>query len=124
MPEPDEEIEIFALDLFRVDAGGCGTERCVRSAQRCCIAAQADQMLDHLGVRASRQQCRKQRILPGPRMINLVDLTCGRDSLSANGFSGHSAGLFGLSKAGEPWDIVRSEEHTSELQSQSNLVCR
>src|SRR2546427_1735139 len=24
----------------------------------------------------------------------------------------------------EVWGIVRSEEHTSELQSQSNLVCR
>src|SRR5256886_6381451 len=23
-----------------------------------------------------------------------------------------------------PWDVKRSEEHTSELQSQSNLVCR
>src|SRR2546430_11832090 len=23
-----------------------------------------------------------------------------------------------------PWPVVRSEEHTSELQSQSNLVCR
>src|SRR2546430_12588112 len=25
---------------------------------------------------------------------------------------------------GAPTDVVRSEEHTSELQSQSNLVCR
>src|SRR5688572_31862202 len=24
----------------------------------------------------------------------------------------------------QPWTSVRSEEHTSELQSQSNLVCR
>src|SRR5689334_24624459 len=24
----------------------------------------------------------------------------------------------------EPWDAVRSEEHTSELQSQFHLVCR
>src|SRR5688572_32043552 len=25
---------------------------------------------------------------------------------------------------GGGWDVARSEEHTSELQSQSNLVCR
>src|SRR5690606_39698819 len=23
-----------------------------------------------------------------------------------------------------PWDVIRSEEHTSELQSRENLVCR
>src|SRR2546430_1358620 len=27
-------------------------------------------------------------------------------------------------RAGVPWSPLRSEEHTSELQSQSNLVCR
>src|SRR2546430_12649567 len=44
---------------------------------------------------------------------------------------GHG-GVRGLSRrvresraaAGQPADPVRSEEHTSELQSQSNLVCR
>src|SRR2546427_5914513 len=29
-----------------------------------------------------------------------------------------------LQKRGDRWYILRSEEHTSELQSQSNLVCR
>src|SRR5688572_31252106 len=29
-----------------------------------------------------------------------------------------------ITKLGRPVDQVRSEEHTSELQSQSNLVCR
>jgi hypothetical protein len=66
-------------------------------------------MLDHLGIRASRQQCRKERILLRPRMINLVDLTCGLGSFGANGFGRPSASLFGLSKAGEPWDIVGCE---------------
>ena len=42
-------------------------------------------------------------------MISLVDLTCGRESFGANGFGGHSAGLFGLAKAGEPGDIVGCE---------------
>src|SRR5689334_24563186 len=27
-------------------------------------------------------------------------------------------------RAGTPWRLVRSEEHTSELQSQFHLVCR
>src|SRR5256886_4080936 len=30
----------------------------------------------------------------------------------------------GSARAGTPGDAARSEEHTSELQSQSNLVCR
>src|SRR2546430_6907930 len=30
----------------------------------------------------------------------------------------------GVQGAGAPVDLTRSEEHTSELQSQSNLVCR
>src|SRR2546430_9655811 len=30
----------------------------------------------------------------------------------------------GALRVGETWDHCRSEEHTSELQSQSNLVCR
>src|SRR5688572_31629938 len=29
-----------------------------------------------------------------------------------------------VARSGDTEDIVRSEEHTSELQSQSNLVCR
>src|SRR2546430_4303872 len=33
-------------------------------------------------------------------------------------------GLPGLSIHLHPWPMCRSEEHTSELQSQSNLVCR
>src|SRR2546430_5243531 len=46
----------------------------------------------------------------------------------------HGAGSFcSAASAGEPWTTIgrekaanpiRSEEHTSELQSQSNLVCR
>src|SRR5688572_32017426 len=30
----------------------------------------------------------------------------------------------GQARAGAEWIVERSEEHTSELQSQSNLVCR
>src|SRR2546430_6868760 len=35
----------------------------------------------------------------------------------------HLAGLFGIGLLASPL-ALRSEEHTSELQSQSNLVCR
>src|SRR5579859_6894665 len=35
-----------------------------------------------------------------------------------------SAPAAGLSSGIPAWTITRSEEHTSELQSQSNLVCR
>src|SRR5688572_31378824 len=34
------------------------------------------------------------------------------------------AGVHAVSKDGIRWELARSEEHTSELQSQSNLVCR
>src|SRR5205085_7169317 len=43
--------------------------------------------------------------------------------LAAEGFSPTP----GRSRSGPPWRhrlAIRSEEHTSELQSQSNLVCR
>src|SRR2546430_1829199 len=51
----------------------------------------------------------------------------GQDECLDGGFSNHDAGLEELSP-GERDGLVdlhlRSEEHTSELQSQSNLVCR
>src|SRR5258706_5203450 len=31
---------------------------------------------------------------------------------------------FGVDLVGETWELTRSEEHTSELQSLTNLVCR
>src|SRR2546427_1984797 len=34
------------------------------------------------------------------------------------------AAALGLGRGGDRREVVRSEEHTSELQSQSNLVCR
>src|SRR6266853_3534228 len=52
-------------------------------------------------------------------------------SANAHGLTGRSAEPTGVdlvtlpsSLVGEYWPLVRSEEHTSELQSQSNLVCR
>src|SRR5690606_39465189 len=33
-------------------------------------------------------------------------------------------GVVGILKGGRPGPVIRSEEHTSELQSRENLVCR
>src|SRR2546430_11967518 len=38
--------------------------------------------------------------------------------------TGRSTGTSGVDGASLPPPLIRSEEHTSELQSQSNLVCR
>src|SRR2546427_3943452 len=43
---------------------------------------------------------------------------------SGNGASSHLAGVLFNKMAGTSLQHIRSEEHTSELQSQSNLVCR
>src|SRR5205085_12127192 len=51
--------------------------------------------------------------MTGPNTSSKLRITSG---LTLNG-SITSAGVFG-------GDVTRSEEHTSELQSQSNLVCR
>src|SRR2546430_3474138 len=47
---------------------------------------------------------------------------CGRIPLRAGGLTLFSAHQMGTCRMGK--DPQRSEEHTSELQSQSNLVCR
>src|SRR2546430_13221979 len=55
------------------------------------------------------------------------------DSASAIFYAGTSTGIFTSADGGDTWEasselrgsfVGRSEEHTSELQSQSNLVCR
>src|SRR5688572_26564611 len=46
-------------------------------------------------------------------------------TMAEGGYAFDAAYWFGLmAPAGTPREIIRSEEHTSELQSQSNLVCR
>src|SRR2546430_11771403 len=51
------------------------------------------------------------------------DAIAGADNCLAipEDVSQEAASIRGIPRNGEPW---RSEEHTSELQSQSNLVCR
>src|SRR5688572_32494817 len=58
--------------------------------------------------------------------LGLVRFTFGNVSAAD-----HKAGVFAIKPSGVPYEelspdkmVVRSEEHTSELQSQSNLVCR
>src|SRR5688572_31828654 len=69
------------------------------------------QHLAYLGALAS---ARTERVLLAPR----ADLSRNREHLPSRWLLATASAL-----AGSP-DPVRSEEHTSELQSQSNLVCR
>src|SRR2546427_4734482 len=49
----------------------------------------------------------------------------GNDSAQSLGIKGDEEfDILGVSDGIKPQQDVRSEEHTSELQSQSNLVCR
>src|SRR2546430_3486808 len=68
-----------------------------------------------------RQSGRRHRNLQTqPRETDLGGQTARtKISLSASGEAASSAAVSGGPKTG-----IRSEEHTSELQSQSNLVCR
>src|SRR5256886_10125936 len=56
------------------------------------------------------------------------ELTCG-GTLAKAAHAGHRVGILDLTQGetgtrGDAGTRARSEEHTSELQSQSNLVCR
>src|SRR5256886_7032760 len=53
-----------------------------------------------------------------------LDLVLGFPNLHATTDPGHRDGVAVAVQGHITFDIHRSEEHTSELQSQSNLVCR
>src|SRR2546430_10778092 len=57
--------------------------------------------------------------------ISLLAGDAGRPCVEFN-FTGHELDLkrFMQGFRSSSWPVKRSEEHTSELQSQSNLVCR
>src|SRR2546430_12596275 len=57
-----------------------------------------------------------------PRLWRVFQ-TCPKEALSAVGCSGHKL-IANLYCCPTTDSRMRSEEHTSELQSQSNLVCR
>src|SRR5207302_10548547 len=59
----------------------------------------------------------------GSRGAYLVWIDAGWDDADLGGrhAGGHERGL---DSRGDRHDVVRSEEHTSELQSRENLVCR
>src|SRR2546430_11595064 len=52
------------------------------------------------------------------------DRRCGRDVAARNGGAGHVRDSLPGALDRRAALLPRSEEHTSELQSQSNLVCR
>src|SRR5205085_9958754 len=72
--------------------------------------------------------CRKCRLAPDSRKAELARLA--RPDIAERGASGGRADASppavrrGPAVAGDGPLALRSEEHTSELQSQSNLVCR
>src|SRR5688572_31078331 len=59
-----------------------------------------------------------------PRSTLFPYTTLFRSGLEGDAFLGELAGLAQSAQAGAERAFDRSEEHTSELQSQSNLVCR
>ena len=77
-PEPDEEIEILALDARQVRSRGGFGERDMRDAERAGIAAEPRKARKQVGIRSTREQRRQQGVLARPREIDLVDFACRR----------------------------------------------
>src|SRR2546428_7688901 len=70
---------------------------------------------------------RSVRAPPVPHSsVRLLSVFCPRTSCNAaRRHISLSPGCFGFSNTcGRPFSVARSEEHTSELQSRSDLVCR
>src|SRR2546427_2220165 len=68
-----------------------------------------------LRVLDTKNPAMQEMVNGAPRLLDFL----GEGSLA------HFDGLKAILDAnGVPWTVNRSEEHTSELQSQSNLVCR
>src|SRR5438093_11610917 len=59
-----------------------------------------------------------------PRSTLFPYTTLFRSRLCISGPVGPADGVFGGAPGGGPAETPRSEEHTSELQSLTNLVCR
>src|SRR2546430_9418714 len=70
--------------------------------------------------------CAAVKPRPTPPVARLRDLPTRKKGAKtrARASSGIPATRFGLEKHDRDFGQTRSEEHTSELQSQSNLVCR
>src|SRR2546428_9354944 len=59
-----------------------------------------------------------RQVKAGTKLALLIDLLARPEGASIAELSE------GLSRTGSPVDAARSEEHTSELQSRSDIVCR
>ena len=72
-----EEVEILYLHAVG-SCFGCGFgEGSVRRAKRACITTQDGKTSNHSGIGALRKQCRKQRVLPCARAIDIIDQELG-----------------------------------------------
>src|SRR5256886_10468833 len=85
------------------------------------MAAQP-QMVDALGEHSRQEQCVVANVLA--HLTLAIERRSG--TIDRIGFEQHFANIGKLVIGGimNLEELIRSEEHTSELQSQSNLVCR
>src|SRR5205085_9208075 len=81
---------------------------------------------DGLGVAAVLEMARLFRQGPPPQRSVVFALWTGEERrlLGSETYAQHPVYPLANTVANLTFDILRSEEHTSELQSQSNLVCR
>src|SRR2546430_3108713 len=92
---------------------------CYRPRAPPLIAATFD---DEVALRVASPRRRRWRKPPPGKNLRV---TCGEIVVSSSeGESHHAAPYKGRRRAAGPQQRGRSEDHTSELQSQSNLVCR
>src|SRR2546430_11953729 len=66
----------------------------------------------------------RSTLFPYTTLFRSISLGLGHDSIVAAFRLGFKPGMIAIAAAMNSGPAVRSEEHTSELQSQSNLVCR
>ena len=69
--QPDEEIEVLALDPVRVGAARRLRERRMREAERARVAAQVRQAAEQIRIRRTREQKRQQRVFVCARACRL-----------------------------------------------------
>src|SRR2546430_6220851 len=95
--------------------------------------ADSDELISRLRARSERGPTQFTLLLPGlpgtssegsKERLALVLERMQAAGVEADGVVGDSNPLTAVRETWDPGKYDRSEEHTSELQSQSNLVCR
>src|SRR6266480_4462202 len=108
---PSSGNDSGANDCSETECAKCDTvHRCVRSDA-------AKHSGGHTSASPERLQCSSSSGRPGPIRSN-------SDTSASSARSARSGGRFQRGSGLKRWRWQRSEEHTSELQSHVNLVCR